>query len=730
MSVEAIKSTLESRTEFDQNPEGQYEYWLTELEASEKMLKAWREQGTRIVQRFRGGSMRTSDQHSPDARGGPFRLNLFHSNVVTLQSILYGNLPKVNVNRRHNDPNDDVGRVAADIMERMLNSDVQDNGKEYTSILRAVLQDRLLPGLGCARVRYTVQTSTDPTTGEKIMVGEDAPIDYYHWRDVLWGWSRTWANIPWVAFRSYLKKDTVAARFGEDVAELVKLDSQRSTENRKSELTDEEEEGPWKRAEIWEIWDKATKKICWINPGYDKILDMKPDTLKLSGFFPCPPFMLANQTTHLYIPTSDYSLAQDLYNEIDTLQTRISVLTEAVKVVGVYDRSADGLQRMFKEGTDNALIPVDNWALFAEKGGISGQVDWVPIVDIVAALEKLQQLRDETIGLLQQVTGMSDIMRGQLQGQYEGVGQSQLKAKFGSVRIQALQDEFAQFASDLLQLKAEVISRHFSFDTIINAANCESMHDQALLRPALELVKNPAQSKLKVEIRPESVAMVDYAQLKQERVEYITAVSTFLQSSGAILEKEPTAKPFLLQLLQWGLAGFKGSKSIEGVLDKAIVLSTQEQQNSRPPPNPEIIKQQGAMKLEAMKHKNQMQQFQAKAQSDAAIRNADLQADMQTNQSELRNELERMKADLFADISKIKAKMFADLKTTEADAETNIAQTQVDGQVEMEKGVLDYELEMDKERAKTAQEITKIRAQTAGKVEEAKAKPKPRSDET
>ena len=97
---DAIVGTLESRKDFEDNPEGQYRYWLSELDASEKMLREWKDMGTRIVHRFLGGAQRYRDSKVPDERGGLFQLNVFHTNVVTLQSILYGNLPKVRVDRR------------------------------------------------------------------------------------------------------------------------------------------------------------------------------------------------------------------------------------------------------------------------------------------------------------------------------------------------------------------------------------------------------------------------------------------------------------------------------------------------------------------------------------------------------------------------------------------------------------------------------------------------------
>ena len=122
------------------------------------------------------------------------------------------------MSRRFDDPNDDTGRVASMIMERLLNNDIQENGEEFECTLKASLQDRLLPGLGVARVRYSIETKVDET-GQEVMDTEDVPVDYYHWRDVAWGWGRKFTDLPWIAFRTWVKKDEVRERWGDEAAE-------------------------------------------------------------------------------------------------------------------------------------------------------------------------------------------------------------------------------------------------------------------------------------------------------------------------------------------------------------------------------------------------------------------------------------------------------------------------------------------------------------------------------
>ena len=87
-------------------PKGWHEYWMREKAAAEKRLRKFTKQGNDVVQRFvdeRAGDVNQKDMHS--------RLNLFHANVSTLCSMLYGNTPKTEVTREHQDPDDDLARV-------------------------------------------------------------------------------------------------------------------------------------------------------------------------------------------------------------------------------------------------------------------------------------------------------------------------------------------------------------------------------------------------------------------------------------------------------------------------------------------------------------------------------------------------------------------------------------------------------------------------------------------
>lgn len=665
----AAQEQIDSKKDFKNTPGGWYRRWDSEMTAAGKRIKKWHKQGDKIQARYadRRG-MQGSRGYSTDevgAGGNAFRVNLFNANINTQRSMLYGSTPKVDVARRFADADDDVARVGSLILNRMLNTSIQASGDDYKSCLQYSLDDRLLPGLGIARIAYECEMeecqveaiqAEDGTVmaeayTEERLVSESAPVRYIHWDDFRWGWARTWSEVPWVAFRSFLTKDKATKRFGKEKANQLNYKNKSINALVNKRLTAEETADAWDRAEVWEIWDKQTKCVFWWSYGFERILDKKKDPLGLYGFWPTPEPMLANTVSNLLLPQPDFAIAQDLYNEIDELETRIGIITTAVRVVGVYDEANDGIKRMLEEGFENDLIPLKNWAAFAEKGGLDSLVDWMPLADIVAALEKLVAQRSDAMALLYEVTGMSDIMRGHNGPDRETAVASENKKQFASIRVQALQEDFARFASDLMCLKAEVIGKHFEVKTILKDSNIQQTADgqnKELVFQAIDLIKSYEDAAWRIEVRPETVAMVDYDKMRNERGEFIQSIATFLQSAAPLAELAPNAVPTLVAMLKWAVAGFKGSQEIEGVLDKAI----DEMQKASQQPNKEEgpSESQEAAQLSAQEHQQDMEQLTTKHQLEVQKIREKAQADMTEMASEFQNQLKLIQAEMLAAI--------------------------------------------------------------------------------
>ena len=199
------------------------------------------------------------------------------------------------------------------------------------------------------------------------------------------------------------------------------------------------------RALVYEVWDKPTLKAYWVSPSVPELLDEKDDPLQLEGFFPCPRPLYATMTNESLEPVPDFSLYQDQAKELDTLADRIQGLINALQVKGVYDASVSELTRLFTEGDNTNLIPVKNWAPFAEKNGLAGAID---IVDLKPIYEALRAAYDSVQQVLQQIydlTGISDIIRGASNANETATAQ-RIKGQYASLRLKSMQTEVARLS--------------------------------------------------------------------------------------------------------------------------------------------------------------------------------------------------------------------------------------------------------------------------------------------
>jgi len=582
------QAVITSDSDFQNTPMGLAQRWQTEIDASQQEMLKFHQDANRITQRY----LDKRDAYGKDES----RVNLFWSTMQVLLSMLYARPPKADVARSFQDYEDDVARVSSTIMQRLLNRSFDDNTSAWDAAVRQGIEDWLVVGMGQIWLRYEVKTEPyvidaiiDPMTGMELepaqegerIVEEDAPCDYVYWEDFFYSPARVWPEVRWVARRVYMTKDQLVARFGEEIARSVPLAASNKTKNYNDQAPKHD---PWKKAEVFEIWCKETRKVYWYAKGAATILDVKDDPLRLDNFFPCPKPVAANVTSSNFAPRADYIFAQDQFQELDEINTRITWLTRAAKVVGVYDKAAEGIQRVFQQGAENQLIPVDNWAMFAERGGIKGQVDWIPIDQVVNAIDHLRLYRQDKVMQIYEVLGVSDVMRGSSKASETATAQ-QIKAQFGSTRVQLKQFYIADWISQALRIKAEIIAKHWQPETIIRRSNIERTPDAPLAMQAVALIKDEEMAEYRINIEADSMAALDWAAERDAAVRFMQGLGAFISQVAPMAQQMPAAAPVLLSLLQWSVSKFRVSTQIESVLDQAI-LSLKQQGMQPPGPSP------------------------------------------------------------------------------------------------------------------------------------------------
>ena len=626
----------DSQYEYDYNsndPAKLASYWSTEMAMGAKWMENWCARSKKIEERY------LDERGAAETNASVSSLNLFWSNTEVMMAALFAKKPDLDIHREFRDPMDDVARVGANILERTIRNDIVDPTKKDIVALKPAVLDRLVVGLGQLWVRYEADTAPQqagnllpgappntpapggmqqqqqqpgqygpPVQGQppqppqgaqqppqaqqptqqdvaepqpmEVITDERTPFDHVRWEDFRMSPCRAWVDCRWVARRVYMDKAKADKRFGPVICAQLNFQT-RSVDSKPA--TDEMQRlTTFQQAEIWEIWCKMSNRLYWWSKDVPVILDFRPDQMRFPGFWPCPQPLLGPTTTGNILPKCEYYLAQDQYEELDLVCTRMHLLTEAIKVVGVYDKTNEVLGRVLQQGSMNQMIPADNWAMLAEKGGIKGAVDWFPLEIVINTLEKLGARKQELIGEIYQVLGISDIMRG-MSNPNETLGAQNLKAQFGGARIGKIQFQIAQFVTEAYELKAHVMCKRYQPQTFMLKSQIDRTDDKKYAAAAIQLLKDPSQ-KYRIAIAADSMASPEWVSEKQQRAETIQAVSQFIGMSMPLIQQHPESAPYMIKVLQWGVAGFKGGEELEGVLDEAFNAMIQPKPPKQPSP--------------------------------------------------------------------------------------------------------------------------------------------------
>jgi len=606
-------------------------------------FKKWEARTQKIVKRYRDDNRNQNTNETA-------KFNILWSNVQTLIPAVYARLPKAAVSRRFGD-NDPVGRVASQLIERSLDFEIE-HYSDFRSAMRHAVEDRFLGGRGVAWVRYEphvvaqdmpedgyqITEDVDKETGtgnegnaatldgsagmdaepQEEIEYECAPTDYVHWKDFGHSIARTWEEVTQVWRWVYMTREALIERFGEEVGNKIPLDAGPETNKQYGQNNRD-----FTRAKICELWDLETEKVYWLSKNVGQIIDERDDPLGLEGFFPCAKPLYATMTSDTLIPVADFVLYQDQAQELDILTDRIDGLVKALRIRGVYDASQPALQRLLTEGDNNTLIPVDKWMGFSEKGGLKGSIDILPIDQIAGALIQCYRARDEIKGQIYEITGISDIVRGQTSASETATAQ-QIKGQYAGLRLRSMQEDVALFASELIRLKAQIICSKFQPQTIVQYAAAEQMSDadKQLVPQALMLIKDKVLRNFRIEVAADSLVQIDENQNKRDRVEFLQAMGGFLSQALPMGQQAPELVPMLVDMVKFGMSAYKQAEPIEGTIDQALEQMKQKQQMAAqqpPQPDPEMVKMQLDQQREQARTDADIQIEQIKAQSDAVL---------------------------------------------------------------------------------------------------------------
>lgn len=588
-------------------------FYLRQLELADKEEKKWRERAKKIVKKYRD-----------EDPSGPSRYNILWSNTQTQLPAMYSARPKPDVRRRWRSENK-VGRDIAQAVERALEFSM--DSYDFDRMAEKDTLDFLLPGRCVSRVRYhpiiaereveedvydeDEQSFVTKKRNFEEVVHEEVRAYHVPWKHYRQSPADCWTDVWWVAYGdNFLTKDEIIEQFGEehDSVPLSFTDDDKE---------DGKDDNQVKRAQIWEFWDKEAKQVVAVVKGYDQFLMQEDDPLRLKGFFPQPEPAMMIETPDSMIPIPEFTMYQFQAEELNDISQRIANLVQAMQAKGFYPGEDAAKINELLKSNENILVPVDNYAAFAEKGGIRGMIDWMPIKEIA---EVWQRLIVQRVGLTQSIfelIGISDIQRGSTDPR-ETKGAQQLKANFAGRRLLPKQQRLQRFFRDILRIKAEIISEHFSAKTLSTMSGVQVTEEMRAI------MRSDALRTFTIDIETDSTIAPDNELEKQGVAEFLSAMSQYLGQVMPIVQAQPAAMEPLGKILLWMTRKFKIARDVEQEIEDFIKAFEQQPQSDT-----EGDAAKAKMEMEQQKVQAEQQLKEAESQAEQARKDRELDAEIQ-----------------------------------------------------------------------------------------------------
>lgn len=672
----------------------------------DKEFEKWVTECKRITRRYRS-ERGTGMDYDEDPTAW---FNLFWASLQTAAPALYARTPVPQVDRRYKD-RDPVARVAAEILERAIRFEVKNF--DFDGAVNAAVLDRLLYGRGVARVYYEPKIAV--VDGVEVKQSESVRIGYVQLQDFKHSSARTWDEVTQVRFRSYMSREEAAERFGKEKA--AKLKFTHVPETMEDEKTfSNGEQGDFKKAEVWEVWDRPTRTVIWVSDELkDEPLDLLPDPLGLENFFPIPKPLYGTITNDSLIPVPDARQCKKLYNLLDDIEAKIGALTTDLRVAGLYDAAMEEIPRIVQGG--DKLVPVRNYTALKAQGGLAQAIEWWPLDQVVGALQVLYQQKEQTKSDIYEITGWADIMRGTTDPNETAAAQ-QLKGRFASIRLTNSQNDVQRFCRDLIALMGEIIAELFepaqllamTGPEFVPGASPEEKQQNYLV--AVELLRQEPTRRFRIEIETDSTLAMNEALDQQARSDFMQSLVGALQTMGPLMEQMPAFVPVLGEALAFVARTYKAGRGLEGAVEQAVE-STKEmlakKSESPTPPDPKMMELQGKMELERFKAEEQMRLTQVKADQDMAIAQQKAELELEKAQIKSLQELEQTRNAITLEQARLDAELRIQDAQARADLSIQAMKAELDVAIKRQRKVVELpELGEAPEPAKTRLKRRKV----------------------
>ncbi|MBQ8251165.1 MAG: hypothetical protein IJY92_04550 [Alphaproteobacteria bacterium] len=585
-----LPSALE--TQVSLLPEEEYELaslWANRIQTALKIYEPYYEVVKKARNVYKTGASNASTGLFPDMNFST-GYNIFWSGIETQKPFLYFKQPKPFVERLSWNISP-AEKVAATILERALLWNL--NKFDFDSALKYARNDYLISGCGILWETYVPTFETVSFMDQEIQLKTDEKVvsTYVDPLNFLMDTTHLgiFEDVTWIARRISMQPKDIYTSFGLKAYEMLMLETSHSS--LESDLI---------TIDVYEIWDKETKRVYYFAPAYPSaFLKIQNDPLHLEGFFPIAKPIFSSLTNDSLLPKPDYQMVETILDELKGVTDRMRLVMQAIKISGVYDTSFSRLKDIFDK--DVTLVGVHDFDRLKESGGLKGVIDFIPISQYITALEVLIKRRDELKNELFEITGVSDIMRGS-SNKVETATAVEKKTGFGTLRTQDRQNDMQRFIQNAYRIKAEIICEHFDDLLLKSFISPEEEIAPQVLEEAVLILKTGKLRNMVLSIETEAFFNPDGEALKT--IQAVETISKLLNQGILNVSKEPNLLPLYKEMITQVATSLPHARQFENVIEQSfstiqkVLDESLKKENLTPPSmffNPQKIAEQQAL---------------------------------------------------------------------------------------------------------------------------------------
>jgi hypothetical protein len=532
--------------------------WLQRISREETTHEAFRKRSRDVEKIFR--TDRDEQVYVP-----------LYWSVVGVEHVgVYSNQPVPDV-RPRNEPQNPLFRSIATAIRRGLAFCI--DHPSFDKSMHRSIDDFLAMGLGTLRIKIdsdmSEETMEEPIMGEEqtpqgvmqVQVGtrpkviEKVGDQVIRWEYVPWarfGYEpcNDMEHCGWIYFRHRMTMLQIKKRFGRTIsASKDESDRQGDPNNWKSTTHD-----------IYEIWDKNKKEVVFMAKGESELIEVREDPLELIDFWCIPDAMMTNLPSEELIPQADYDYIEHYDRELNRLQERRASILEQIKASGAYDAGIPELKGIL-ELDDGEMLPIQNMLARMQSAGGSKEFMWFqPIIEKLQALEIISQQIQLVKAQVDEILGISDIVRGVTKASETATAQ-EIKGRWVGVRLTRKRETVIYTVKQMMRMMAQLLVSH------ITPENLQRITQMQITEEMLGIMQDDMMMQYIIDIESDSTVAKDENAEKESYQAMLTAVGQFAQAVMPMVQSNIMPATISSAILQ---AGLKPYASHDRALEEAM----------------------------------------------------------------------------------------------------------------------------------------------------------------